>query len=984
HAAVAGYDDASTYVDLGNYAHFTTEAGYVLRGGMKDSAGDVYYADNDGRLWESGWVITADVTGDLERYWMHEYKAVRGSLVSTDNGYSYAASDGRIVRGHLKVDNLVYLSDNDGRLQAGSDDKGGWVVSSAYGQGLQRYWIDPEAHACIVGYDDGVSYNELGNYAHCTTEEGYVARAAARVGNRVYLGDNDGKLLARGDGDDGSGWLVSSAYGQGLQRYWVEVGGWAQIGYSSSGWGHYTTSAGYVARDKHLGEDGYVYLANNDGLLETGDKDGWLVTAAYDGSLQRYRIDCEAHACVPGGFSIGDYDFYTLPTVGWVLRGTATVGDRTWYADNDGRIINAVLASAAVKKSGDATNIESTYVGDTMYLFLPSYASLSKVPIALLRWSGATDIYLSGSDNGAYKLYETFTDVDIESLSENKLGNGARLLYYKTSSGSITHKLAVMLSSDVTSVFVLSVDRDNEGRNFVEASYDHTAKASVAVVVVASDGTVLYNKDDVTSGSTSTIKGRGNTTWHSGSKKPYQISLNKKADLLGTGNSDNAKKKWVLLANASDVTLLRNTIAYNLALEFGVGAMESAPADLWYDGEYRGSYLLCEKVEVNGGRVDIYDLESDIEDANDGVDLDRLPIKKSTNKYGNEFQYVVGVKDPVDYSGGYLLETDSAYYANEACYFKSSRGYVVVKSPEFCSENAMRYISEAFQAALNQLENGGAGDFTFDVASLSKVYLINEYLKNCDFGFSSTYYYIDRDGRSFVASPVWDFDSSMGNRNGTDRFFSYSSYINNDAIWMLNNNKVQTAVKSAYKDFSSLIHDVLLGDTGAVGANGILHSLDYYRRTIDNSEKMDEVIWGLSAFGNDHQPYSTYDRNYEYLAEWLENRINWLDKAMPSLNGAVNTWEPIYNGVNYLLVFDAQYYKEMNPDVVSALGDSDEAAFNHFVTYGMSEGRVSSRNFNVRKYADLNSDLRSAFGSNWAAYYTHYLTYGFYEGRYAK
>ncbi|MBM6817731.1 hypothetical protein H6A23_11340, partial [Olsenella uli] len=58
----------------------------------------------------------------------------------------------------------VYLADNDGRL-AGP----GWVVSDAYGQGLQRYWVDADAHAAVEGYsEDG--------WAHYTTEEGYVLR----------------------------------------------------------------------------------------------------------------------------------------------------------------------------------------------------------------------------------------------------------------------------------------------------------------------------------------------------------------------------------------------------------------------------------------------------------------------------------------------------------------------------------------------------------------------------------------------------------------------------------------------------------------------------------------------------------------------------------------------------------------------------------------------------------------------------------------
>ena len=80
-------------------------------------------------------------------------------------------------------------------------------------------------------------------------------------------------------------------------------------------------------------------------------------------------------------------------------------------------------------------------------------------------------------------------------------------------------------------------------------------------------------------------------------------------------------------------------------------------------------------------------------------------------------------------------------------------------------------------------------------------------------------------------------------------------------------------------------------------------------------------------------------------------------------------------------MYDYSYYLEMNPDVAAAFGDDEEAALRHFVTYGMPEGRVASRNFSVSTYRARYADLRAAFGDDLAAYYRHFITYGFFEGR---
>jgi hypothetical protein len=230
---------------------------------------------------------------------------------------------------------------------------------------------------------------------------------------------------------------------------------------------------------------------------------------------------------------------------------------------------------------------------------------------------------------------------------------------------------------------------------------------------------------------------------------------------------------------------------------------------------------------------------------------------------------------------------------------------------------------------------------------------------------------------------VWDFDRSMGTNKDCEIWSSYSGYMGNVASWMIETPSVQEAIKSVYNEFSSLVHNVLLGDESSVGANGRLHSIKYYLTEIAQSQKMDEAVFGLTAFGNCLTPYSTYARNVEYLTEWLENRVAWMDDAILVLSGEVNYFEPVYGEVNYLKVFDAAYYKQMNPDVVAVLGDSDEAAFQHFIDYGMGEGRIASRNFNVQTYKSSYADLRAAFGDDLTAYYMHYIQYGFYEGRYA-
>lgn len=684
-----------------------------------------------------------------------------------------------------------------------------------------------------------------------------------------------------------------------------------------------------------------------------------------------------------------------LASIGWRAEGVG------WYALADTpQTIAAVIASlptarAVLYVDNKPLVVNSYTSGSTYYLFLPTSANLAALHLSAIHKGSETNIMVANSGSKSFITVQLGGTVNVKTLSTVTDSNGAKLLWFRTPNSGTIQRLAIMSSSQIGSLHIASVNA-SQGRRWVEASADHSATANVIITMIGANGTVIYNKD--TAASPGTIKGRGNNTWGLGVKKPYQISLNKKADLLQTGNSDNAQKKWVLLSDCNDVTMLHNTIAYNLALEMGMIGTECIPVDVYYDGEYRGTYLLCEKIQLKDGRIGgVTALEDAISDANPNLDLSKLPVASATNAYGKPFQYVKGaIVNPADISGGYLLEIDGAYYRNEKCWFQSSLGIIVVKSPDYCSYEIMKYISEYFEKAARALINGD--NSYFDIESLSKSYILNEYAKNIDAFFSSTYFYKgaagDADGARFFAQPVWDFDASMGTRTdtGDTSFLTYEGFvvpstriatpqIPKPVAWIP---AVQARARELWTStLKPLVTNILLSsNANAVGARGYLHSLVYYRNQVAASQRMNQIVFGLTSFRNEIKPFGTYAQNVDYLKNWLTWRAAWITDNLDRLTGTVVNPSWSYGGKDYGLVFDTRYYRAVNAKLVGA-NASDAAVIQHFVNYGMAHGLVASRNFNVTVYKNRYADLRAAFGNNLTLYYLHYIQYGFYEGRIA-
>lgn len=99
-----------------------------------------------------------------------------------------------------------------------------------------------------------------------------------------------------------------------------------------------------------------------------------------------------------------------------------------------------------------------------------------------------------------------------------------------------------------------------------------------------------------------------------------------------------------------------------------------------------------------------------------------------------------------------------------------------------------------------------------------------------------------------------------------------------------------------------------------------------------------------------------------------------------SAGTAANT---AYGGLDYSPVFNARYYADKYADLKAAFGYNEASLLNHFLTYGMKEGRQAIATFNVQAYRNRYKDLQKAFGDDIPAYYRHYIQFGQTEKRLA-
>jgi len=237
------------------------------------------------------------------------------------------------------------------------------------------------------------------------------------------------------------------------------------------------------------------------------------------------------------------------------------------------------------------------------------------------------------------------------------------------------------------------------------------------------------------------IRGRGNTTW-SWPKKPYLVKLDKRTSMLGMPEH----KRWVLLANFMDRTLMRNLVSMKVSsLTSLAWTPRCVPVELVLNGKHLGSYLLIEQVRVDENRVNISDTSG--------------YLLESDFHYDNEFQWKDhGIPFAVKYpDADDLSQTHKTFIK------------------DYISKTSKAIYGSSFADP----ENGYAA--WIDVDSFVDYWLVFEVMGNHELGNPGSVFFHKDVGGKLVAGPCWDFDWGVLSYNTSPH--ARTGFVNRKAIW---------------------------------------------------------------------------------------------------------------------------------------------------------------------------------------------------------
>lgn len=360
----------------------------------------------------------------------------------------------------------------------------------------------------------------------------------------------------------------------------------------------------------------------------------------------------------------------------------------------------------------------------------------------------------------------------------------------------------------------------------------------VEMTIYNVDGTIDYQ-------GTLQAKGRGNSTWGF-PKKPYALKLDKKASVLGMPKH----KRWCLLANWADRTLIRNAVGFEIARQ--MSSLAYTPKgefiELFLNGRFEGNYYLCEQIKVDENRVNIAELD---EDATSGVGI----------------------------TGGYILEVDDHF--DEEFRFVSQRGKMPwqCKDPDEVNPEQFAYV----QHFVSEMEDALYDDSRFaqrdfdrylNLETFADWWLVMELTSNIEAqGPKSCIMHKDIDSADgtlskLCAGPVWDFDYNTFKPERSNEY----AIINNFYYQRLfRDNQFRQIVKQRW---------VAIKATGL--ASHICQYIDTLCNQLELSASLNYTMWPTTNFING-DTYLGYHDAVDRLKTAFLRKYAYLDYAIDQL-----------------------------------------------------------------------------------------------------
>lgn len=358
------------------------------------------------------------------------------------------------------------------------------------------------------------------------------------------------------------------------------------------------------------------------------------------------------------------------------------------------------------------------------------------------------------------------------------------------------------------------------------------------LTIISDNGTKLLSAPGTT-------RERGNAS-RSFPKKPYRIKFDEKQHVL---DAPAKAKKWTLINNYGDKTLMRNLLAFELSRRLGMPYTPYGTAvDVLLNGEYKGCYQLCDQIQVHKKRVNVTEMTAE---DNSGVAV----------------------------TGGYLVEVD-AYADQEHSWFRSnSRNPVTIKYP---SEDSITVDQRNYiRAHFNKMENDL--DRYVDKNTFLRHFLVGELSGNTD-TYWSLFMYKDRDDDTMYTGPVWDFDLAFDNDERTYPVCGKRDYVYRSGgsyagtlkqmvdLLVLQNSASQAKLLDIWDQarHSNLTEESLVA------------FIDQLEEELDASQKLNFMRWNIMNTRVHMNPktWGSYQAEVENVRRFMKERLIWMDKRL--------------------------------------------------------------------------------------------------------
>ncbi len=349
------------------------------------------------------------------------------------------------------------------------------------------------------------------------------------------------------------------------------------------------------------------------------------------------------------------------------------------------------------------------------------------------------------------------------------------------------------------------------------------------------------------------IRGRGNASWNHFPKKSYRIKLNEGASLFGLPEN----RDWVLASNYADKSLIRNCVAHTIAAS--LSGLEYTPThfpvNLYLNGQYLGVYTFADKIEEGNGRLE----------------LGNMTVTEENGDVG----FLLEI--------GWDFDEENVYNRD---YFDTEKAYrIFVKEPEIREANSPEFLclKNYIISMENAIISNDGWENYIDVDSWIDWLIVNELTFNTESSFYRSCYMWRPSGGKLKLGPVWDFDMAFGNHYGD--LAGYDGWCTTESTYQfISENWMNYLMR--YPAFTNRL-TVRWNEVKETLLTTALEAVERYAVMLDGDQQRNFEVWDImgSSVGMgsvDPYLYNTYDKQVQYLRDFIKTRWSYMDTRLNS------------------------------------------------------------------------------------------------------